>query len=93
MSENGASGQEPAITERLTPEQERLVQRIRSRRSLPMEEVSDQIDDVRSLVRAGRVLIEIRQFVWGLEFALALSTTTVEPQVGRVAISSEVVQR
>jgi hypothetical protein len=74
VSENGASRQETASSERLTPEQEILLGLIRSKASLPLEEVSDRIDDVRSLIGAGRVALTVRENVWGVEFALTLRT-------------------
>ncbi len=76
-------------SERLTPEQERLLWLIGGKTPTPIEEVSDQMDDVRFLIRAGRVCLVTRQFAWGLEFALALRTMVAEPHVERANIRLE----
>jgi hypothetical protein len=74
MSENATTVQELARPERLTPGQERLLGLIRSKASVPMEETSDGIDDVRSLIEAGHIELLVKQHVWGVEFALVLRT-------------------
>jgi hypothetical protein len=73
--------QESARSERFTPEQDALLALIRSKASVPLEEVSDRLDDARSLIDAGHARLLVKQNVWGMEFLLcaALSSRASPP--------------
>jgi hypothetical protein len=72
--------QEMARSERFTPEQEGLLALIRSKAPVPVEEVADQIDDVRSLIGAGHVELLVKQTVLGVEFLLCATVSSQASQ-------------
>lgn len=48
---------------------------VNKRNPLPIEEVSDQIDEVRSLIARGYLTLVATTYAWGLDFQLALTTS------------------
>jgi hypothetical protein len=54
----------------LSKSQEELLRQVVSRRSVPLSEFPDKVDDMRDLIAKGRLRLRIVAYPWGLDFEL-----------------------
>jgi hypothetical protein len=61
--------------ESVTQSEKEVLAFVKKKNPLEIEEVSDQIDEVRSLMARGYLTLVATTYDWGLDFQLALTTS------------------
>jgi hypothetical protein len=77
MSEPEFETKDGSLKYELSEKQAKLLQYLKSKLSVPIEDLSESMVEVRGLIDAGLAKLKIEQRPWGIEFSVVTCTTEV----------------